>query len=268
MARISLIIIVVGAITLSSVLTSPAIEVAVTQTGGLYADGTADNDASFQNYFVGYGTSSGSPRTPERRSFFIFDLSGISETILLADLSLELTVGGVIFGKDPSDLDDGEDDEEIFELSSTPFTSAEILAMPPAAPPFDAGDIFSTFGTPGAGDPGIGFSEPLADPFVFDKSGSIVPGELIISLNADGIAYLNDNLGGIVVLTGKMASWSEQPEGEEPSELLFGLTDVVADGSPTGFPIPTLDITTVPEPNSIILMLTAGVLLIARRQTP
>src|SRR5688572_24622551 len=66
----------------ASVCTTPhaaVVSIDALQTGGFYADGSADNTPGFQNYFVGYGTTPGFGRTPERRSFFWFSLAGISE---------------------------------------------------------------------------------------------------------------------------------------------------------------------------------------------
>jgi hypothetical protein len=60
------------------------------QTGGFYADGAKNNDAAFENYFVGYGTTPGFARTAERRSFFHFDLSALGGAGALTGATLHL----------------------------------------------------------------------------------------------------------------------------------------------------------------------------------
>src|SRR5262245_41016685 len=106
---------------LANVAAADVFVVESAQVGGFFAGGaTPDNSPSFQNYFVGYGSLSGGGRTPERRSFFHFDLSGVSGDIVSATLELKLVMpGGLKFGKGPGDPMMGpipDDSMEEFQL--------------------------------------------------------------------------------------------------------------------------------------------------------
>jgi len=92
-------------------LSGATFDVMATQVGGFFEDGTADNEPTFQNYYVGYSTLT---KTAERRNFFYFDLSGVTDTITEASFSLILPFGGFIPGA-------GDGGEEIFVMSGTPF---------------------------------------------------------------------------------------------------------------------------------------------------
>ena len=265
------------------------------QVGGFYADGTADNAASFQNYFVGYGTTPGSPRTAERRSFFTFDLSGITETVTEAKFSIFLPLGGMIFGTDCDgadpctgmlpmvddpgtpwdDTDPGDWPKDTFEefvLGATPFSSAEVTdtGLPPDDPGPGLGklEIFETFDD-------AAIASPLTildtDPLDF-TSGPI---EFVIELDAVGITLINDAIaaGGDLVLTGFMPSWSFEdrltPLGDdlvEKSELMFGLSDLVVEDVPTSLTTPFLELTTIPVPGAFWLFGSAALVLAGLRQ--
>ena len=267
------------------------------QVGGFYSDGSADNAASFQNYFVGYGTTPGFPRTEERRSFFTFDLSGITEPVTSASFSIFLPAFGLIFGTDClgadpctgllpgtddpgtpwDDTDPGAwptDTVEEFVLGHTPFSSTIVTdTMLPADDPggLDKKEIFDSFDdSPVAGSLAITVSDPL------DFSSG--PIEFVMELDATGIALLNDAIaaGGDFVLTGFMPTWSFEdrmtPLGDdlvEKSELMFGLSDLVTEGSPTSLTTPFLEITTseVPLPAAFWLFGTAlsSILLLRRK---
>jgi len=202
------------------------------QTGGFYADGGKNNDPAFQNYFVGYGTTPGFPRTGERRSFFHFDLSSLAGAgpIVSATMHLRLPFGGLIFGAGPGDPLAGPlptDPTETFSLGLVHLPSA-IVTSPSLSGPevmllFSLMDDFA-----------------VAAPTVFvDGAGLPDPGDggppiVAIALDGLGLAELTARLGGEIVLTGWMPSWSEDfrtgPGGGlvEGSELIFGLTDVHA----------------------------------------
>lgn len=245
------------------------------QVGGFYGDGAADNAVTFQNYFVGYGTTPGSPRTEERRSFFSFDLSGISGTVTDASFSLQLKDFGVIFGKDCAGADPctgtiiddpgtpGIDESdpgtiptdpfEEFVLGLSSFSSAIVTDTSlPATDPggVDGMEVFEDFAaTPVAGP--FGFSP--SDTFDFSTGSA----EIVLSLTTLGIAAINDAIAtdGDLVLTGFMPTFSFEdrmtPGGSlvELDELLFGLTDIVdASGTRTTLLSPFLEVTVVPLP--------------------
>lgn len=235
------------------------------QTGGFYAPGLApDNDPAFQNYFVGYGTTPGSGRTPERRSFFWFDLAGVPGPITKATLGLTLPFGGLIFGKGPGDPLAGpvpSDVVEEFAVGSTPAPAG--LVTSPTLTAAEADAIFATFA-----------STPVASPVSF-MAGGVPPPVIDIPLDGAGLALLNSSLGKDVVLTGWMPTWSfdsrpdpfPPPDFFEASELIFGLTDVHAGAVPK--PTLTLEFApaAVPEPGSLALLGLGGLgLAAARRQ--
>lgn len=236
---------------LAALLPWPAAAVTValasTQVGGFYADGGHDNLAGFQNYFVGYGTSPGSARTAERRSFFVFDLSGLAGPVSAASFSLTMPAFGVI----------GDEPSEIFVLSASPVPASAVLD--PVVAPGVAAGIFGSLGTGALVAPELGI-DVGAPP-----SGLV----LTLSLNAVGLAAINaPHPGGLLVLGGRMASWSFDPDPlHEPHELLFGHSDVVFFGTP-GVAKPILTLTVVPEPAGWVLLLSGLALLLSRWLAP
>ncbi len=245
-----------------------------TQTGGFYADGSTDNDAAFQNYFVGYGTTPGAARTPERRAFFVFHLPSIAGHVDTATLHLKLVFGGLIFGKGPGAPGPGVPDDtfETFQLGASVFPASLVtsgaLSMSDAAAVFDSFDDHPVASILGFGS---GFPAPPAE------------GDIEIVLDATGVAYLNANLGGDIVLTGWMPSWSEDTRAAPPgasveffeaSELVFGHTDVVAPGVPPGsFPSPSLTLGISLAPMNVsapdaLPLLAVGMLALLLRRTP
>lgn len=245
---------VLGAAIASAASHAAVITVDALQTGGFYADGSADNSPAFQNYFVGYGTSPGGDRTPERRDFFWFSLAGVTDTIVSATLHLKLVFGGLIFGKGPGDPAGPpvpDDPFETYQLSGTPVPP--LIVTSPVLTPAAGTIIFASF-----------ISGPTAAPYTFGGGAPPPPpdGHIAIELNAGGLLFLNTHLGSDVVLTGYMPTWTEDarpspsppPAFFEASELIFGLTDV-----PGGVPVPFLTLRTaaVPEPASALLLLMA-----------
>jgi hypothetical protein len=229
------------------------------QVGGFYADGTYNNDFSFQNYFVGYGTTPGFDRTPERRSFFQFDLSGISGTIASAKLELELVFGGLVFGKGPGDPAAGpipSDPVEIFQLGATGLTKEIILD-----PTLSAGSAVGVFDS---------LASTIADPVVFELDVP-PPTSIEIDLDPASMGFLNSKVGTDLFLSGWMPSWSLdlRPDPMDPtklfeaSELIFGHSNIH-----TGYPIPKLTLDVVPEPASISLFSTLGLMFLRRRNSP
>jgi hypothetical protein len=219
------------------------------QVGGFYAGGAPpDNSPTFQNYFVGYGSLTGGGRTPERRSFFHFDLSGISGDVVSATLELKLVFGGLIFGKGPGTPPDPipSDPFEEFQLGGIfdPGLPVSKVTSPTLTPP----EIMGIFGALD--------DAPIALPFGFTMGGPPPPDPIVITLGPGGLTLLEMKAGGDVVLTGWMPTWSFDSRMfmggfVEGSELIFGFTDVSA-----GFPKPILTITTaaVPELGGGILV--------------
>jgi hypothetical protein len=236
--------------------TAQAVGIEATQVGGFTADGAKANDPAFQNYFVGYGTTPGFGRTPERRSFFVFDLPALppGSVVAAATLELRLPFGGLIFGKGPGDPGPSvpSDPFETFALT-LPLGVDKALVLSPGLTPPEVMALFATIAAaPAAADPKtFGLGAPLPpDP---DGKGAVIA----LSLGAPALAKLNASLGSDFVLTGWMPTWSEdlRPKPGDPgaffegSELIFGLTDVHA-----GVPKPVLVLTVVPEPASALLL--------------
>jgi hypothetical protein len=229
------------------------IEIDSFHTGGFYGlDGmgmptaTPDNDMSFQNYFMGHSTVSGFT-TPERRSFFAFDLSGAipdGEEIVSMSLVLENVFGGTI-----ANMTGGM---EVVEFTSTSFGYDEIAD--PDAAMIPAIDIFDSFGM------GAFYGDA-----VFDMDGPL-PGPVEIVLSPDAIADAFDAmmLDETFMISGALATYD--PEPDAMFEFVFGLTDVVVDSTPTGFPVPKLVITTAPIPTPSGVLVFAGMGLLAGRR--
>lgn len=240
---------------LTGVVSGGVIEVDTFHTGGFYGldamgmpTATPDNDMSFQNYFMGHTTVSGFT-TPERRSFFAFDMSGavpMGEEIVSMSLVLENVFGGVM-----ANFTDGF---EVAEFTST-SSSYDAIADPDGAM-VPALEIFDSFGTGSFyGDVG------------FDMDGPM-PGPVEIMLSPDAIMDAMAAMGADspFVISGKMATYD--PEPMIGLEFLFGLTDVVVDDMPTGFPVPKLVITTapIPAPSGMLTLGCAGLLVSRRRR--
>ncbi len=222
--------------------TAATMDISLDQTGGFYADGSLDNSPTFQNYFIGYGTTPGFPRTPERRHFFIFDLSSVTVPITSAELKLILPFGGLI----------ADEPMETWVVSGTSVPAA--MFKDTGLTPLEAAPIFGEIGT----------APEIIDPVDFgpgDDDGIAKP----YALNSTGIAFLNAHLGGEVAITGFMASFSEEPEVDEPDELLFAHSNVVGSGVSLIAP-PVLTITTVPEPSAAAILALGGVVFFMRRR--
>lgn len=234
------------------------------QVGGFYAGGaTPDNSPAFQNYYVGYGSLAGGGRTPERRSFFHFDLSSVSGDIVSATLELKLVMpGGLKFGKGPGDPamgpvpDDPVEDFQLGGIFDPGLPSSKITS-----PSLTFAEITGIFGALD--------DAPVAAPYSF-VMGSPPPSEsIVISLTAPGLTLLEMKAGSDVVLTGWMPTWSFDPRmfmGDfvEGSELIFGFTDVSA-----GFPKPVLTITTaIPETTAASMLAVAAALIAGCRFLP
>lgn len=235
----------------SSILAST---ISATQVGGFFADGSTDNSVSFQNYYVGYSTLSS---LAERRNFFYFDLTSVTDPIVAAELTLTMPDGGLIFG--------GGDVTEEFVISGSGDAGYIAAILDPMIDPMSATALFDSFGV---------HLGPTAAPlgeigsFTFDSSVPIpLPLEVVIPLGAEGLDLINANLGGEVVITGRIADFTPGVPGPEMSEILFGLSDVVdMAGMPTALAVPSLTVTSVPEPSSTTFAVLASTGLFLRRK--
>jgi hypothetical protein len=214
-----------------------------------------DNDASFQNYFMGrstFGPLGSSVTSPERRVFFFFDMAGLSipagEEITEVSIDLTLTLGGSAV------LANFTGDIELVEFSSTPYTPAEILDPDAFALPSDL--IWSTFGssTPYGGFEIVGPDHPTETP--------TAPGDYAIPLPGSIADVESAILGGsVLVVTAKLATFDPDPIGPlappaiDPYEYVFGITDVVSGiGSSVDPPLLSITTTPIPEPASLGLL--------------
>lgn len=220
-----------------------------------------DNSPGFQNYFMGRTTTSplGSGfTTPERRVFFIFDMSGLAipagHSVSDVTIDLELLPGGT------SALANFTGDMEVVEFTST--VPDPILLDPGLV----ESEWIPVWDTLGSGDP-YGALELLGP-----GSGSpSLPGTYTIPLPGSLSDVTDAILGGdIFVVSSKLATYDPGPIGAgappaaDPYEYVFGGTDVVF-GAPTGLAAPLLTITTVPEPNATLLLMSLFATAIVRR---
>ncbi len=166
------------------------------QVGGFLDTGLADNDPIHQNYFVGYGTVPGYPRSTERRSFFWYHIPAFAGVIDDVNLKLEnLAYTSLVFGLDPVDpmVHDMTEDFQLgtvfvppTDMTDTGLTSAEKQTI------FDAMD-----------------DHPIAAPYVFDRSIPYTfPMTTEIHFDAAGIGLIDMSRGADIVLTGWMPTWS------------------------------------------------------------
>ena len=229
------------------------IEVDAFHTGGFYGlddmgmpAATPDNDMTFQNYFMGRTTVSGFT-TPERRSFFAFDMSGVvpmGEEIVSMSLVLENVFGGVL-----ANFSGGS---ETAVFTSTGFGYDAIAdPMGSSTPPIA---IFDSFGT------GDFFGD-----IVFDAGGPPDgPVEVVLSPDAIAAAMASGMSGEEFVISGALATYDPDPMA--PFEFVFGLTDVVVGGMPTGFPVPKLVIETAPVPSPSGVLVLGGLGIVGARR--
>jgi len=238
---------------LAGAASAGVIEVDSFHTGGFYGlDGmgmptaTPDNDMSFQNYFMGHSTISGFT-TPERRSFFSFDMTGAvpdGEEIVSMSLVLENVFGGTIANSTGG--------FEVVEFTSTSSAYDEIAD--PDGAMVSPIEIFDSFGT------GAFYGD-----VVFDMDGPL-PGPVESMLSPDAIADAFDAMmfDEVFMISGALATYD--PEPDAMFEFAFGLTDVVVDSTPTGFPVPKLVITTAPIPAPSSLLVLSGLGLVTTRR--
>jgi hypothetical protein len=222
-----------------------------TDSGWYAANGlNANGDVSgFENYAVGYDNGDFNPGQI-LRDFFVFDLSSVSGDITAATLDLYVPASGTDAGPGYQSNNSSEE----YLLTGTDSAISDLTGS------YGAGDatgqsIYDTLGT------GTTYADV-----------SIVPGDqgttIDISLNSDGLAYLNANEGSQVAFSGQ----NPNVVTTNGLELYFTYTNPTDISVFSGTPEPTLDITFAPEPASPALMITGlaviGVALLRRRTAP
>lgn len=231
-----------GAIALSTAALPVTIEIDSVITSGFFEGGI--HFPHHMNYFVGYSI----PSAPiERRNFFVFVLGDVHDAILSAKLKLylpgppELPVGYI-----------SSDPVETYKISGTPapasFFMDAFFGEEYVTPPM----VEAAFETLG-GDPMFG----MAEISVMDAGSDIV-----IDLNAEGVAALNGALGDMFVIGGRLSDIHIDEPGIPPAELVFAYTDV---GAHPHLIMPRLELTLVPEP-ATLAVLGPGLLLLLRRR--
>jgi hypothetical protein len=244
----------------------------VTEMGGsAKGDGTLTAPATF-NYSVGQeehyfdGALGSALAFMDRKNYFVFDLSSVTDPI--ASAKLKLWMGPDEPPAFPGGMHGYEslDPSELFAvLETTDPTMALGIA----------GDLLvgNMSGGPGAFDSA---TDPLvmAAKDLYSILGDGAPLATITTTSADndtflmidftpaGIAYLNMFLGGEVILAGELPTI----DGVDTTELIFGFTGPDISGGTEPAKIPMLELTTVPEPASgILLALGIGIFLVHRR---
>lgn len=216
------------------------IEVSSSFSGGIYDGGLTT--PGFFNYYVGYSFPS-SP--PERRNFFIFDLSDIDAPVTGARIKLFLPGGPSL----PSGYV-SSDPVEFYRVSGSafPWTAyVEAFGGTATAPMLSA--MFATMGGSASAYGVVGIS--------IDDSGT----DIIIELGGSAIADINAALGSKFLVTGRLTDIHPGAPGMPPSELVFAYTDIP---HPL-MPLPRLELDIIPAPHSIVPLL--PLILAPRRRT-
>ncbi len=234
----------------------------LTETGGSSKFDAVLAPAAAYNYSTGwelhYDGGGLKPAFPlvyqEKKSYFVFDLSGVAPgSIVDAELILPLPAGGYT----------SSDASEEFVLSATSLTSAELdilkdpMIMPPG--PIPPGDI-----DPGLIMAAMDFFGVLTE--VIDMMGpelgaaALEVGDagtaVVIPLSPFGIDYLNDSAGGTVVIGGKVVSIDPMMPFYT-QELFSGTAPFPESGMPPFSPTesPVLSLVAVPLPMGFPLLL-------------
>lgn len=240
-----------AAVTASTIVVVPGaaraavVEIESTISGGIHADGLFF--PGMMNYFVGYSI----PSTPiERRNWFLFDLAGVSETVVSGRLKLYLPGDHELL--EPSGYV-SSDSHEVFRISGSPAPSEMFWDMFLDMGGVTPGIAAAIFGTLGSGAP-FGITT-----VTIDDSGR----DVVIELTPTAIDALNASLGSHFVIGGRLTDIHPDAPGMPPSELVFAYTDIPH----TGMPLPRLELDLIPAPSSGAVLATAG-LLAARRRRP
>lgn len=244
----------------------------VTEEGGTAkGDGTVAPPATY-NYSVGQEVhySDGALFSPlvymDRKNYFVFDFVSVTRPITSATLMLYM-------GPDvPPDFPGGEhgyeslDPFETFEIKETtdPGMALGIIAdllfantsIGPTAfdestdPLIDAAKMLYS---------GLGDGATLASITTTSADDDTF---LAIDFTPAGLAYLNMFLGDGLVLGGELVT----TDGTDTTQLIYGFTgpDIAGGGDPT---IPTLLLTTIPEPSGTIFVFALSIVgFVVRRR--
>lgn len=237
----------------------------VTAMGGsAKGDGTVVASATY-NYSVGrelhYATGAlGAPLMPmERRNYFVFDLTGVTDTITSGSL---LLFAGVYESVDPT---------EAFALRPI---SDQIGALADADALGAPGTVPGDFDSPA--DPLVGMAAALFTKIPPFPGPPMLGGAMIsagmdgtiisIALTPEGVGFLNSHLGERVILGGTCPTAEPGPGHPPPDspQQPFGFTGVdIPGGSPLA---PKLSLTTVPAPGAAGLLLALGLTAARRRR--
>lgn len=210
-----------AAIALNATPASAAlIQVNATDSGAYQING--NHTATNQNYITG--------RSPqETRSFFVFDLTGVSSPITAATLNLWNP------NTDPHPCCQGyrsPSPNETFNLFDVSAPAANVTAGGTGLT-----SIFEDLGT------GVQFGSYVASAADNGKVISIV-------LNAAGLSALNNAIGSVIAFGGALGTLSGPGD-----QFLFGFTTTsFAGGDVRRLDLTTADVPQVPEPASLTLM--------------
>jgi hypothetical protein len=196
------------------------IQVNALDTGAYEANG--NHTATLQNYVTGLTFG-------EHRSFFVFDLTGVSSPITSATLNL-------------------------WNPNTNPHPCCLGYRSPSATETFNLFDVSSPIGTLTGG--GTGLTDVFADLGTGSLFGSYVGsasdnGKVVsIVLNAAGLSALNNAIGSVIAFGGAIGTLSGPAD-----QFLFGFsTTSFAGGDVRRLDLTTADIPEVPEPASLTLL--------------
>ncbi len=227
----------------------------VTMMGGSSkGDGILAAPAKF-NYSAGFevhyptGAYSGPPYAPmDRHNYFVFDLSGVTDPIIGAKLTLWT---GTLETADPSE-------------TYTMFDTTDPMAALAHASALASGSVIADFDEP---------TDPLvmAAKMLFPKisDGGLVLGSAVITpadddtfldiiITGPGLGYLNAFIGGPLFLGGKVTTVTGAPPAFPQQPFGFTGPDIPGDDPKT----PYLTLMTIPEPaTGVALSAFLGLLL-------
>jgi PEP-CTERM motif len=196
------------------------IQINASDTGAY--DSAGNHTATAQNYITGLSLT-------ERRSFFVFDLTGVSSPITSATLNL-------------------------WNPNTNPHPCCQGYRSPSATETFNLFDVNTPSSTVTGG--GTGLTSVFDDLGTGTLFGSYVAsaasnGKVVsIGLNAAGLAALNGALGSVITFGGAIGTLSGPAD-----QFLFGFTTAdFAGGDVRRLDLTTADIPQVPEPATLTLV--------------